>query len=121
MKLTGFVPILKCGSVDRSLNFYKDTLQFVEIRTRSSAHGMEWVYLKSGNSYLMLEKSNEDLSKQNHSISLYFYTDDVRSFHQYMLAKGYSISALEKTEFGLLECTFYDLDGHKVQIAELIK
>jgi len=118
MKLTGFVPILKCNSVDISLGFYKDTLRFVEIKTRKSDAGLEWVYLKSDNTYLMLERCEDVASKVPESISLYFYTDDIESFYQYMSAKNYEISPVEDTGFGLRQCTFYDPDGHKIQIGQ---
>lgn len=121
MSLTGLVPILKCSSVEHSLKFYKDTLRFVEIRTRKGESELEWVYLKSDTTYLMLELASKVNLRQNNSISLYFYTDDIVSFHQYMSAKRYSISDIEKTAFGLKQCVFYDPDGHKIQIGETIK
>lgn len=121
MNLTGLVPILKCRSVADSLNFYKDTLRFVEIRTRKSPAELEWVYLKSGNTYLMLELASDTGLQQNNSIQLYFYTDDIDAFHQYMSAKNYSISIIEKTGYGLKQCTFHDPDGHKIQIGEIVK
>ena len=123
MKLTGLVPILKCRSVDQSLQFYKDTLRFVEIRTRQGESELEWVYLNSGNTYLMLELTS-DLEKdpvEDASIRLYFYIDDIDSFHQYMKAKKYDISKIEKTKFGLRQCAFHDPDGHKIQIGETVK
>ena len=119
MSLTGLVPILKCRSVERSLKFYKDTLRFVEIRTRKAASELEWVYLKSGNTYLMLELADDEILKQNNSIRLYFYSDDIDSFYQYMSAKNYDISSIEKTAYGLRQCTFYDPDGYKIQIGQV--
>lgn len=121
MSLTGLVPILKCSSVELSLKFYKDTLRFVEIRTRKGESGLEWVYLNSGSTYLMLELAGDVSFQQNHSIRLYFYTDDIKAFHQYMSAKNYNISDIEKTPHGLHQCTFIDPDGHKIQIGEIIK
>jgi len=122
MKLTGLVPVLKCQSVSNSLDFYKNTLQFVEIRTRKGPGELEWAYLKSGNTYLMLEltdqSANLQLSAQNPPIRLYFYTDDITSFHQYMIARQYKISAIEKTSYGLLQCAFYDPDGHMIEIGQ---
>jgi len=122
MKLTGLVPVLKCQSVSQSLDFYKNTLQFVEIRTRKGPTELEWVYLKSGNTYLMLELTDEPLnsqqSAQNPPIRLYFYTDDIKSFHQYMTARQYKITDIEKTPYGLQQCTFYDPDGHKIEIGQ---
>lgn len=121
MKLTGLVPILKCTSVDKSLLFYKDALGFVEIRTRRSENQLEWVYLKSGQTYLMLELANQSISNTSSSISLYFYTDDIDSFHQYMSAKNYPISALEITPYQLKQCTISDPDGHIIQIGESLR
>jgi len=124
MQLTGLVPVLKCQSVNQSLDFYKKTLQFVEIRTRKSASELEWVYLKSGNTYLMLELADQQTNSlstaQNPPIRLYFYTDDITSFHQYMTARQYKISAIEKTPYGLLQCTFSDPDGHMIEIGQTI-
>ena len=123
MKLIGLVPILKCRSVDQSLQFYKDTLRFVEIRTRHGESELEWVYLNSGNTYLMLELITdvETIQNEDDSIRLYFYIDDIDGFHQYMKAKNYNISAIEKTKFGLRQCTLYDPDGHEIQIGETAK
>lgn len=116
MHLTGLVPVLSCQSVDESLHFYQQTLQFVVIRTRQGDTGLEWAYLKSGNVTLMLEAHNDAPAKTG--ISLYFYIDDIRSFHQYMKAKAYDISPLEKTKYGLLQCFFNDPDGYLIQVGE---
>ncbi|MDH5394146.1 MAG: VOC family protein [Gammaproteobacteria bacterium] len=121
MTLTGLVPILKCRSVDRSLKFYKDSLHFIEIRTRKNTSETEWAYIKSDQTYLMLELDSDVQLQTHQSISLYFYSDDVKSFHQYMKAKQYSISDLEQSKYGLLQCYFSDPDGHKIMIGELIK
>lgn len=121
MKLTGFVPILKCQSVELSLNFYKDTLRFVEIKTRKADSSLVWAYLKSDNTYLMLEQSDLSQVSKSNTISLYFYCDDIESFYQYMSAKKYEISAIEDSGFGLRQCTFYDPDGHKLHIGQTIR
>ena len=121
MNLTGMVPILKCRSVDRSLAFYKDTLGFVEIRTRKSGSELEWVYLKSGNTYLMLELTVRPVGQRTDDIQLYFYTDDIDSFHQYMSAKQYEISPIETTPYRLKQCYFNDPDGYKIQIGESLQ
>lgn len=121
MNLTGLVPILKCRSVTNSLKFYKDTLRFVEIRTRKSAKELEWVYLKSGSTYLMLELMSETELQQNNAIQLYFYVDNIDDFYRYMSAKSYAISSINSTDYGLKQCGFQDPDGHKIIIGELIK
>ena len=121
MSLTGLVPILQCRSVDRSLKFYKDSLQFIEIRSRKGSSETEWAYIKSDNTFLMLEHNPAIEPRSEQSISLYFYSDNIKAFHQYMKAKNFAVSELQQTEYGLLQCCFSDPDGHKIQIGELGK
>ncbi|MDH5518810.1 MAG: hypothetical protein OEY36_13490 [Gammaproteobacteria bacterium] len=121
MSLTGLVPILKCRSVDRSLKFYKDSLQFIEIRSRKGESETEWAYITSDNIFLMLEQQAGIEVSAEPSIELYFYTDNISDFHQYMKAKNFQVSVLAKTAYGLLQCSFYDPDGHKITIGELEK
>ncbi len=121
MTLTGQVPILKCQSVERSLAFYKDTLGFVEIKSRRANERLEWVYLNSGKTFLMLELVNESKTKLEGGIRLYFYTDDIDSLYQYMSAKQYAVTQLETTPYQLKQFSFTDPDGYKIQIGETIR
>ena len=121
MSLTGLVPILRCRSVDRSLKFYKDSLQFIEIKSRKGPSETEWAYIKSDSTFLMLEHNPAIEPDYEQSISLYFYSDNIKAFHQYMKAKNFTISELQQTDYGLLQCYFPDPDGHKILIGELVK
>lgn len=121
MALTGQVPILQCRSVQRSLAFYKDALGFVEIKSRRADDRLEWVYLNSGKTFLMLELVNESKTKLETGIRLYFYTDDIDSLYQYMSAKQYAVSHLEATPYQLKQFSFTDPDGYKIQIGETIR
>jgi uncharacterized glyoxalase superfamily protein PhnB len=117
MHLTGLIPVLSCRSVEASVSFYQQTLQFVVLRSRKGSVALEWVYLKSGDSVIMLEQAC-DKSASSTGISLYFYIDDIRSFHQYLVAKGINPTPLESTAYGLLQCQFQDPDGYVIQIGE---
>ncbi len=57
MRLLGSVPVLGCSDVERSLEFYQQALQFIVIKKRVGDKGIEWAYLQSGDTLLMLEKS----------------------------------------------------------------
>jgi len=118
MTLTGQVPILKCQSVKRSLAFYKDTLGFVEIKSRRADDQLEWVYINSGKTFLMLELKSQSKTKLETGIRLYFYTDDIDSLYQYMTAKQYAVTQLETTPYQLKQFSFTDPDGYKIQIGE---
>jgi len=121
MALTGQVPILKCHSVERSLTFYKDTLGFVEIKSRRANDRLEWVYINSGKTFLMLELKNETETKLEAGIRLYFYTDDIDNLYQYMSAKQYAVSQIETTAYLLKQFSITDPDGYKIQIGETIR
>ena len=118
MTPTGQVPILKCQSVKRSLEFYKDTLGFVEIKSRRADDQLEWVYINSGKTFLMLELKSQSKTKLETGIRLYFYTDDIDSLYQYMTAKQYAVTQLETTPYQLKQFSFTDPDGYKIQIGE---
>lgn len=121
MKLTGSVPVLSCKSVSKSLAFYKDTLGFVEFKTRKDAETLVWAYLKSGNVYLMLQQDNKPVDIEKQGVHIYFYTDDIDSFHQYLSAKQYQVSTLEITPHKMKQCFLIDPDGYKIQIGETLR
>jgi len=118
--LTGQVPVLKCQSVERTLEFYKDTLGFIEIKTRKPEKQLEWAYLNSGKAFLMLELDETLPKNHTDTIRLYFFTDNIESFHQYVKAKQYSVSDLETTKYRLKQCLLIDPDGRKIQIGETL-
>lgn len=108
MRLLGSVPVLSCSDVEQSLDFYKQALQFIVHRQRVGDEGLEWVYLQSGDTLLMLEKTTRDSTRQSTTLSrIYLYTDDVKAMRHFLKAKGYDVSPMLKTaymeEFDLVE------------------
>mgnify|MGYP001822875966 FL=1 len=82
MRLLGSVPVLNCSDLERSLAFYQQALQFIVLKKRSGEDGLEWVYLQSGDTLLMLEKGGKPGSGGSPTLSrLYLYTDDVAAMH----------------------------------------
>lgn len=123
MHLTGMVPLLYCESVEDCLAFYQQALNFIVISQRESDRGLEWVYLMSGNSCLMLFKNStlqQEPTKTNAPI-LYFYTDEVDALHQYLKAKGFAPSPLNTTSFGMREFEIIDPHGHRLGIGQKIQ
>ncbi len=119
MQLTGSVPVLDCNNIEETLDFYQQALQFIIVNQRKSEQGPEWVYLKSGNTLLMLEncKANEKASGSR----IYIYTDDVAALHHFLKAKGFSPGNTTTTSYGTEEFNLSDPEGHRLTIGQQSK
>ena len=118
MRLLGSVPVLGCTDVEQTLHFYQQALQFIVLNKRVGDEGLEWVYLQSGDTLLMLEKNTEDnrqlpLTRNR----LYLYTDDVSSMRHFLKAKGYDVSPMLKTDY-MEEFDLVDPDGQRLTIGQ---
>jgi catechol 2,3-dioxygenase-like lactoylglutathione lyase family enzyme len=121
MRLLGSVPVLGCSDVEQSLEFYQQALQFIVLNKRVGKHGLEWVYLQSGDTLVMLEKREPDENQKLATLNrLYFYADDVQAMHHYLKAKGYAASAIHKTPF-MEEFDLLDPDGQQLTIGQQLK
>ena len=116
MRLLGSVPVLGCSDVERSLAFYQQALQFVVLNKRSGEEGLEWVYLQSGDTLLMLERGN---GARAHGAStrnrLYLYCDDVPAMQHFLKAKGFDVSPIVNTDY-MEEFDLIDPDGQRLTI-----
>ena len=118
MRLLGSVPVLGCSDVAQSLVFYQQALQFIVLNKRVGDDGLEWVYLQSGDTLLMLEKSTEDNKQQALTRNrLYFYIDDVSSMRHFLKAKGYEVSPMLKTDY-MEEFDLVDPGGQRLTIGQ---
>jgi uncharacterized glyoxalase superfamily protein PhnB len=117
MQLIGSVPVLACNNIEETLDFYQQALQFIIINQRKSDEGPEWVYLKSGQTLLMLETQKES-GKEKGGSRIYFYTDDAKALHHYLKAKGYSTGKLTTTAYGMQEFDINDPEGHYLTIGQ---
>lgn len=118
MKLTGSVPVLACTQLEACLTFYQSALHFVILKQRDSDQGLEWVYLASGNCFLMLEKSLLDPVDETLASRLYLYTDDISALHHFLLARGLSPGEMHTTDYAMREFDIVDPDGHRLTIGE---
>ena len=116
MRLLGSVPVLNCSDVEQSLEFYQQALQFVVLKKRAGDAGLEWVYLQSGDTLLMLEKSAQQNAQPAVTRTrLYLYCDDVASMHHFLKAKGYDVSTIIDTDY-MEEFDLIDPDGQRLTI-----
>ncbi len=118
MRLTGSVPVLSCYRLEACLDFYQSALHFVILKQRRSEQALEWVYLASGDCFLMLEKQAEDTSNQTDRTRLYFYSDDVTALHHFLQARGHVPGELRMTDYGMHEFDIVDPEGRCLSIGE---
>ncbi len=117
MQLIGSVPVLACNNMEQTLDFYQQALQFIIINQRKSDKGPEWVYLKSGQTLLMLE-TNRRAGEETGGSRIYLYTDDAKALRHYLNAKGYAPGKLTTTAYGMQEFDLNDPEGHCLTIGQ---
>jgi len=119
MRLRSGIPVLGCADVEKSLAFYRQALQFVILKKRNGAAGLEWVYLQSGDSLLMLEKSTLPAANKQCGNRIYFFTDDVDGMHHLLKAKGFATTDIVETPY-MHEFDLYDPDGQRLTIGQRV-
>jgi uncharacterized glyoxalase superfamily protein PhnB len=122
MQLKNLVPMLSVVDVERSLTFYQEALQF-EVLHRYEENGhVQWACVKSGETALMFARCEVAQSvlplARKEDLVLYFYPDDVESLHATLQAKGYGVSALRHTFYGMKECLLTDPDGYHLSFGQ---
>ena len=121
MRLLGSVPVLACSDLEHSLEFYQQALQFIIIKKRVGDQGIEWAYLQSGDTLLMLETSAQQHEQQAVTRNrLYIYCDDVAAMHHFLKAKAYEVSEIVRTDY-MEEFDLIDPDGQRLTIGRQIK
>ena len=116
MEFKGLIPVIQCNQIDQTLAFYQQAFRYIIINKTITDDGLQWAYLKSDNTYLMLQKSTahllhnvqseETLNKNSKieqqfsgKIILHYYTSDVTAQHRFMTAKGIKVGEIENTPY----------------------
>ncbi len=120
MQLLSSVPVLACNNIAATLHFYQEAFQFIIVNQRKSEQGLEWVYLKSGDTLLMLENSQLAPGQGMGRSRLYLYSDDAAGTHHFLRARGLQVSDLRTTEYKMREFDISDPEGHCLTIGQQI-
>ena len=121
MKLQGLIPVIQCTEIEPLLAFYQQAFRYIVIDKTPGADGLDWVYLKSDDTYLMLRRTSaENLQRDNQpdNILLYYYTDDVEAQYRFMRARGFNVSPLSVTDYGMQEFSLSDPAGNRLVIGQ---
>jgi len=122
MAILSGIPVLHCHSIDDTLHFYQQLLQFVVIKKRESGGQLQWVHLMHGSTTIMLQAAKSVDSKTSRSpqsnISLYFYINNIKELHHYIKVKYTKVSKIILTEYQMQEFSLLDPEGNTVTVGQ---
>jgi len=122
MNFEGLIPVIQCQQIEQTLDFYQQALRFIIIHKTQTESGLQWAYIKSDNTFLMLQKkSNSTTPSCVSNIILHFYTSDVSAQRQFIAAKGFKVGELEDTAYHVRQFFVDDPEGNTLAIGQDIK
>ena len=117
MAILSGIPIIHCRSVETTLKFYQQLLQFVVVNKRDADGVPDWVHLMHDDTTLMLQSApSASKPTNNSSITLYYFVDNIDDFHHFIKAKNNSVSAIKQTDYQMREFSLSDPDGNLITI-----
>ncbi len=120
MAILSAIPVLNCQSIEATLKFYQQLLQFVVVKKRDLDGSLYWVHLMHGDTTLMLQSVPHDSSAQasveNSKITLYFFVDNIDDLHHFIKAKNNDVSMIKETDYQMREFSLIDPEGNTVTI-----
>lgn len=122
MTILSGIPVLNCHSIESTLNFYQQLLQFVIVKKRELNGQLHWVHIMHGSTTLMLQAVDvEDASArpvQQSNISLYFFVNNISDLQHLLKAKRNIFSELSVTDYNMQEFTLLDPEGNTLIIGQ---
>lgn len=122
MAILGSIPVLNCHSIDETLSFYQQLLQFVIVNKREKDGQLQWVHIMHGDTSLMLQLDDTPAAdmpgiKQS-KINLYFFVNNINDIHHYIKAKYKDVSQVVETDYRMQEFFLTDPEGNKVMLGQ---
>jgi glyoxylase I family protein len=124
LRIGGFATLIQVFDMPTSLAFYRDVLGFEVISDAPENGRCDWVWLKSGESELMLNTAYEADARPpapdptrfaGHSdTTLYFGCEDVDAAHAELRARGVVTGESIVTDYGMKQVYLNDPDGYEI-------
>ena len=115
------ISMLNVVDIEKSLNFYEDTLGFERLNTDEELKNWKWASIKSGEVRLMLTQNKGPVHPEDEhdfNVAFYFYLDDVVALHEKLSREGYPITNLTVTFYRMKEFSLKDPDGHYLSFGQ---
>lgn len=114
VKLQGMVPMLVVADLEETIRFYRETLG-LEMADEFLHEGRRvWASLRAGEAELMVTEGDSAGGVAHHDTILYFYPDDVAALHESLRRRGFPVSDLGTTIYGMREFRLEDPNGYQV-------
>lgn len=122
MNFEGLIPVIQCQYIEQTLDFYQQAFRYIIISKTETDTGLQWAYIKSDNTHLMLQKSiYSPETAFIDKIILHYYTSDVTAQHQFMAARGFNVGHLEDTAYHIRQFYIEDPEGNKIAVGQDLK
>ena len=120
MAILSGIPVLNCQSIEETLAFYQQLLQFVVVNKREFNGELRWAHIMHGETTLMLQAvgqhQSNSLPTENTKISLYFFVNNINELHHFIKVKNNLKSEIESTDYHMQEFTLLDPEGNTITI-----
>ena len=122
MAILSSIPVLNCHSIEETLAFYQQILQFVIVNKREDNNELQWVHIMNGDITMMLQtvdrKTSEPRPDQNSNINIYYFVNNINDMHHYIKAKYNLVSELINTDYHMQEFSVTDPEGNTVTVGQ---
>ena len=122
MAILSSIPVLNCHSIEETLAFYQQILQFIIVNKREDNNELQWVHIMNGDITMMLQtvdrKTSEPRPDQNSNINIYFFVNNINDMHHYIKAKYNLVSELIDTDYHMQEFSVTDPEGNTVTVGQ---
>ena len=123
MAILSGIPVLNCQFIEATLDFYQRILQFVVVKKRESNGSLHWVHLMHGDVTIMLQSTGQQSEKQSTqqvSISLYFFSNNIKELHHFVTVNYNNVSDLILTDYQMQEFSLLDPEGNTVIVGQAV-
>jgi uncharacterized glyoxalase superfamily protein PhnB len=124
MAILSGIPVIHCCSIETTLKFYQQLLQFVVVNKRDVDGVLDWAHLMHGDTTLMLQSASCDSETDtslvhsivHSSITLYYFVNNIDDLHHFIKAKNNDVSTIKQTDYHMREFSIVDPDGNLITI-----
>ena len=132
LRLGGFTTLIQVFDMPTSLAFYRDVMSFAVVSSNVPEDGQcDWVWLRNGDSDLMLntayetderpEKPDSARVAAHSDVILYFACEDVDAAYRYFCDRGIAANPPADTFYGMRQVYLKDPDGYEICVQQPVE
>ena len=131
LRIGGFATLIQVFDMPTSLKFYRDVMGFSVISDAPEDGRCDWVWLKCGESELMLntayeaderpESRDPDRTSAHADVILYFSCEDVDAAYAYFRARGVAAQEPAVAFYGMKQVYLKDPDGYELCVQQPVE